>query len=133
LAHRLSPHQRPALIQAFQEIIESEENTQVGRELLKNPLAYNTQLAMAYTRTEREEMPEGAHHTGVPIIKINGMTSHHMSDLVPPAGKQATFGQVYTLDQQMADQAREGNPYAQQLHMDTLKYLDREMRKVITA
>lgn len=107
-----------------------EGNNTFATQLMKNPLMYNNQLAMASTITEREPRPAGAHHTGIPIVKINGMTSHHASDLIPPPGKKAAFGQVYTLNQEAADLAREANPYAQQLHMETLKFMDRELRKV---
>jgi len=97
---------------------------------MKNPLAYNNQIAMASTHTEKEPVPAGAHTYGMPVVKINGMTSFHASDLIPPPGMPATFGQLYTMSQEMANLAREGNVFAQQLHLDTLKTLDKELRKV---
>jgi hypothetical protein len=107
-----------------------DEYSRLAKEFLKNPMGYNTNLAMGSTHTESEPLPEGHHHTGVPVCKINDMTSFHLSDLRPPPGRTCLFGQIYTLPPEEAIEARKANEYAQNLNMELLELLDKDLRDV---
>ena len=92
-------------------------------------MGYNTNIAMGSVHTESEPLPPGHHHTGIPICKINDMTSFHLSDLRAPAGKVPLFAQIFTIPATEALEARLENPCAQNLHPDVLAFLDKDLRE----
>ena len=115
----------------FQVLRDDYKTDPVAKKIIKDPLAYNRNIAVGHPVVNQETLPAGFKHYSVPIRKINGDMRFDLSDLRPPASHidSPKYGQIFTYEHEEGMDKRMQTQFAQdRLDKGALAKLDEQMR-----